>query len=530
MPALPDDRLDSWKAIAVYLNRSVRTVRRWERDEGLPVHRHVHRTLGTIYAHRSELDAWQLAAHRAPAPSSEPAKSIAVLPFQNLSVDAENEYFADGLTEEITITLSKLRALRVTSRTSSRTVRNSAKDISAIGAQLGVRYVVEGTVRRAGDRLRITAQLIDAPADDHVWGETFDGTVDDVFAIQERIARVIVDALKLRLSADEDEHLSERWIANLPAYDCYLRARHELWRWRKDAIDHAIDLLQNALAIIGENEKLLATLGLAYLQYREAAIDLTDRPITEAERCAARVFAIRPESGDALRLRGWIQYSRGDVQSAVRDLKSALAAQPGDADTLLLLSNCYLISGRVSHARPLIQRLLEIDPLTPLTRCMPAFADVMEGNLTDTVEPYRQMFEMDRSNPMARLFYIWALILNGRRDESKLLAEDFSAEVRETVPARIASFLAFGATAAITREVETMASATEMFPRLLAQGFAMLGMTEPAMRWLTIAIERGFINYPFLSKHDPFIAFLRDDARFQDAMESVRERWERFEA
>src|SRR5687767_13552845 len=122
------DRLDSWKEIAAYLKRSVRTVRRWEREEGLPVHRHQHHTLGSVYAHRSEVDAWQQSVRRAPL-TRDDSVSIAVLPFANLSTDPENEYFADGLTEEVTTSLSKVRALRVTSRTSARTVGGTAKGV-----------------------------------------------------------------------------------------------------------------------------------------------------------------------------------------------------------------------------------------------------------------------------------------------------------------------------------------------------------------------------------------------------------------
>jgi hypothetical protein len=146
------DRLESWKEIAAYLNRSVRTVRRWEAAEGLPVHRQMHRTLGSVYAFKSELDAWRqphpLRRSEPPSGAASEVMSIAVLPFVNLSPGPENEYFADGLTDEVIANLSKVRALRVISRTSSMALKGTNKDVKTIGRELGVRFVVEGSVRR----------------------------------------------------------------------------------------------------------------------------------------------------------------------------------------------------------------------------------------------------------------------------------------------------------------------------------------------------------------------------------------------
>ena len=541
MPQTPEDRLDSWKEIAAYLQRGVRTVRRWEKEEGLPVHRQVHQVLGSVYGYKSEIEAWRQRRARRPSerhvpPSTTTAavKSIVVLPFTNLSTDPENGYFADGLTDEVTAGLSHVRSLRVTSRTSSMTFKETTKDVRAIAAALGVRYVVEGSVRRAENRLRVTAQLIDAGADEHLWSDKYDGTIDDVFAIQERIARTIVDALELRLSADEDRRLAHRPIGDVRAYDCYLRARQEGWRWREDAIGHAIQLLHEALAIAGENADLYAALGRAYLQYREAGIDFGERPLGEAEHCARKVFALEPQSAAGLQLRGWIRYSRGDIQDAVLDLKRALAIEPNNADTLLLLTNCCLISGRMAAARPLIERLLAVDPLTPVSRCMPAWADVLEGRVESAVAPYRLMFEMDPGNPMARLFYVWILVINRRHEAAGAIADACPAEARGTVAVRIASFLVDAAAGkpadalTLTPDIEAVATATDVFPRFLAQGFAIAGMADRALDWLTVAVDRGFINYPYLAANDPALESIRSHPRFAQLMDRVRVSWERF--
>ena len=544
-PASAADRLDSWKQIAAYLKRGVRTVRRWERDEGLPVHRQIHRVLGSVYAFRSEIDAWQQsqgeqgrAARRQSAAESAAtgSPSIAVLSFASLSADPDNEFFADGLADEITADLCRIRALRVISRTSAATFKGSAKDAKTISRELGARFLLEGSVRRADNRIRITTQLVDAHTDTHVWAEKFDGGVDDLFAIQEQIARVVVGALKLQLTADEDRQLRERGIDNVHAYECYLRARQQGWRWRKDAIDQAIQLLRNGLAIVGDNARLYAALGVAYLQYREAGIDFGDGPVAEAEACARKVFELEPESAAGLQLRGWIHYSRARIQEAVGDLASALELEPNNADTLLLLSNCYLISGRVPAARPLLERLESIDPLTPLVRCMPAWADILEGNLAAAIEPYRQMFEMDSGNPMARLFYVWVLLINGRLESIPAIVESFPFEVRETVPARLAFLLVASLDErdgvrlpALGPHVESAARASDVFARLLAGAYARAGDTDNAIRWLQVAVDRGFINHPFLARVDPSLDNLRGEPRFQQLMETVRERWERFE-
>ena len=200
-----------------------------------------------------------------------------------------------------------------------------------------------------------------------------------------------------------------------------------------------------------------------------------------------------------------------------------------------LLANCYLISGRVTLARPLIERLLVVDPLTPLNRCLPGWADALEGNFEAAIDAYRDMFEMDPGNPVARLFYVWILVSAGRPDEAAPVARDFPDSARSTPAARVAALLTAGAAGGGTRPIvvpdtQETGDASDVFPRLIAQACAVAGDREAALRWLGVAVDRGFINYPYLAEHDPLLGPLRGDKRFQQLLDRVRTRWERFEA
>lgn len=540
------DRLSSWKEIATYLDRSVRSVRRWERTEQLPVHRHVNVKLGRVFAFTEELDAWSksraLAPAFVPASGSEArtfnSRSIAILPFQTReSAQNSDTYFAEGLTDEVTTALTRVGQLLVTSRRSATVSATRASTTKAVAAELGVRYLVEGSVRWSGRRFRVSATLIDAQLDIQRWADSFEGSLEDAFSVQEEIARRIVAALELQLSPDEVNHLHDRPFRNMPAFECYLRARHDMWRWSRDSIDNAVRLLHEALSLEGEHPRLYAALGVAHLQYRETGIDLTDAPLSEANGYVVRLMALDEHSACGRQLRGWISYSRGDIQRAVRDLRVALNLEPSNCDTLLLLTNCLLISGRGALAQPLLTRLLAIDPLTPITRCMPGYAAVLGGDVEAAIDPYRQMFEMDPSNPMARLFFAWALTLNHRDRDVVHLLQGLPAEQRSTIPARLLLFMgrmAAGsrqeALAELTPGIDAVARGTDVFPRLLAEVFALANLRVQAVRWLRIAVERGFINYPYLARTDNAFAQLRDDPTFRNVLKSVRDRWERFDA
>ena len=193
------------REIALYLKRGARTVQRWEREEGLPVHRLVHDKLGSIYAYQSELDAWWRSreaelANEPPLPP-EAAPSVAVLPFADMSQERDQAYFCEGMAEEILDALNRVQGLRVSSRTASFHFRTPDADTREIGRRLRVGTLLEGSVRKSGDQLRIVLQLTDAESGFHLWSGRYDRRMSDIFAIQQEIAENAVRALEATLSS-----------------------------------------------------------------------------------------------------------------------------------------------------------------------------------------------------------------------------------------------------------------------------------------------------------------------------------------
>lgn len=538
----PTDRLDSWKAIANYLGKSVRTARRWEAEEGLPVHRHMHKAQGSAYAYRSEIDAWrQRMAAPAPTaarpedapPAGDADRSVAVLPFSYLGRDERNAYIADGFTAEIITGLSRIRSLRVISWTSSMTLKGRARSAGEVGAELGVERIVEGTVQHEGAQIRVSARLVNVHSDDRVWSNAYAGELDNLFAIQERLAREVATFLDLSAPAAADR-LTDQPMADVTAWRCLVQARQAALRWQRKSIDQAVELLRQGISLAPDDARLHAALGRTWLHYREVGADLSARPLIEARACAAQVFTLQPGLAAGYQLAGWIHYAEADIQAAVRALKKAVAAEPWEPDTLALLANCYLISGRAAEAAPLIEQLVSIDPLTPLTHCMPGWAAAIEGDFSAATGPYRDMFTMDPANPLARLFLVYILAAAGQREDAWRLAVETPAATRDSLPGKLLGLFAHGldpAGAAPAPEIDgrLLAQGTEVLPRFLAQGYALAGAADEAVKWASVAVDRGFINYPFLAQHDPLLSALVGTPAYDALLEQVKVAWESFE-
>jgi len=473
-----------------------------------------------------------------PTPAT-PEKSIAVLPFTDLSPQKDQEYFCDGMTEEIITDLSLIQELLVISRSSAMTFKGSSKTVRDIAKELNIRYVMEGSVRKAGNDLRITAQLIDATNDAHLWAEKYSGTLDDVFDIQEKVARSIVNALRLRLSPIEEQKIDTRSIPNFKAYECYLKAQHEIWTLTEGGLKRALVYLENGLDIIGKNALLYAGMAYVYWQYVNLGIKGIDQDehIYKTELYVNKALDENPECGQAHLVLGLVNLLfRGNLQDSVRQFKRTLEHDPNVLDTLLILVLAYWEAGRISAALPLIEKCIAIDPFNPACYLHQSGVRFFDGRFGLALDSSSKALKMAPEAPFYSYWHALMLAYNDRSDEAISLIDHAARAASPDVQTELSLFLKFALKGEkqeiiplLTKDFVSNVRRDLQASYNLATFYARLGQNENALDWVENAVNRGFINYPFLNDHDPWLANIRSDPRFQKLMERVKYEWENFE-
>ncbi len=461
-------------------------------------------------------------------------KSIVVIPFDDISPDQDNEYFSDGLTEEIITDLSRISSLRVISRTSAMSYKKTDKDIKTIGDELNVQYVLEGSVRKIGDDLRITAQLIDAGSDAHVWADKYTGTLDDVFEMQEKVSRAIVDALKVTLSPDEDRMIADRPIDDPIAYEYYFKAKQETWKLTEGSLERARAYIQNGLDRIGDNVLLYKGMGYVEWQYYNIGLTSDKRHLDSVEEYAGKIFELEPESPHGYALLGRVQMSRGNPKQAVAYLKRVVAVNPNDLEALHWLEVIYAFIGKIDKAEEIAEKIKTIDPIIHDT--FQSWLLLCSGRFEDGYNFAREHYQSSTDDQRARLHYMVAAAYSGRLEEFYSVVDELAKDFPDRYLTDLSLFMknAYAGNSAeasryVTQEFEAISKRDWQYAWHVATGYSMLGEHDKALEWLGIAVERGFINYPLFAQYDPFLENLRSDDRFQRLMERVKLEWENFD-
>lgn len=303
--------------------------------------------------------------HPAPILPSKP--SIAVLPFQNLSGDPEQAYFADGVVEEIITALSRVRWLFVVARNSSFTYRGGAADLKQVGQQLGVSYVLEGSLRKSADRIRITGQLIEASTGTHLWADRFEGRLEDIFELQDEIAASVAGAIAPQMELAEIERAKNKPTASLNAYDCYLRGVAHVHRGTQEAIDEALPLFRRSIELDPEFAAAHAMAAWSYF-WRKINGWTGDRAweITEGERLARRAVELGRDDAVALTRGGHaLAHLAGDLDSGIALLDRAVFLNPNLASAWFLGGFLRTWHGECDEAIEHFERAMRLSPVDP---------------------------------------------------------------------------------------------------------------------------------------------------------------------
>ena len=401
--------------IAKRLMDPVPSVRRLRGTVPAPMDEAIARALAKVPADRFVTAGEFAGALTAPAPSRPRATAVAVLPFRNLSADPENEYFADGITEDVIAHLSKIRALKVISRNSVMPFKQRTQSLREIGATLGATALLDGSVRRAGNRVRIVAQLIDAESDQHLWGETYDRKLDDIFAIQTDVALHIADALKAELSGEEQTRVRKEPTHDLQAYQLFLQGRQFYIRYTPESIEQSIDYYDRAVARDPSFALALANLAMSYIELAEHGAMAPDLAHQRAESAVAEALRIDPELGAAHCTMAYLRTVRDyDWENAEAEFKRAIELSPSYGDAYDLYGRLCSALERYDEALQLLQRAQELDPLAH--RIDVATMLIRAGRYDEAIARARDAAEVD---PHARAWATlgWAKFLTGRHAE-----------------------------------------------------------------------------------------------------------------
>ncbi len=458
---------------------------------------------------------------------TEKKNSIAVLPFVDLSPEKDQEYFCDGLAEELISVLSMVSELHVVARTSAFSFKGKNEDIREIGRKLNVTTLLEGSVRKAGNRLRITAQLINTEDGFHLWTERFNRDLDDIFAIQDEISLAIVDSLKIKLLKAEKEAVVKRHTENSEAYNLYLQGRYFQDKSTRDSLLQAIQYFEQAVAKEPDYAKAIAGISLAYIQlgclyflpasevfpkakhFAANALEI-DETLTEAHTALAnikmfydwewdeaeqeikRALEINPSSTSALHTHALYCVLMGNKDKAIEEALKHVELDPVSFSACLQLGLFFLRSGMLSKAKDQFQKALELVPDHPYGLWMLGQALILDSNYDEGLSKINKAYNFSGSQPAILAGLGWSYAVSGQKDKAQKILEDLKKQTeKEYIP-----------------------------PFYFAKIHSGLGNKDQALDWLDKAYEEHDISLVHI-KTDETLDDLRSESRYISLLEKM---------
>ena len=569
-------RLDSWKEIAAYLKRDVTTVQRWEKREGMPVHRHLHDRMGSVYAFSSELDAWvqsrklTLEEEEKGLGAGRPANgevavrptgisrtrlwlvlggvaglalfvitylmlrdhaghttqpkimSLAVLPLSNLSGDSTQEYLADEMTEELCGRLARIHDLRVISRTSVMRFKGTKLSVPEIAKTLGVDALVEGSVMRQGSRIRVHAQLIRGSTDEHLWADEYDGELGDVLALESDVAQAIARKVEVTLTGQERQRLVATHHVSPEVYESFLKAQDQANNINSgDDLEKAIIDFKDTIS--KDPNFAPAYVGLASI-YQLQTTSLASVPPQDVRPkligAAKKAVELDPDLPEPHILLGEVYQRQWEWSDAEAEYKRALELSPNDAKAQEQFAIWLLCQGRTDEALMWIQRAREIDPL--------GHSGVSNGFILFHARRYDEAIRELRTVEAAypdHWYLGFALIANDEPDEAiKVLEKALSRDRAPTIMGVLVRAYAHAGRRAealrLVDELKQRQQKSYVPSAAFVHAYLGLGDNEQAFVWLEKAYQEKSNLLQLLKVH-PYFDPLRGDPRFTDLVHRV---------
>ena len=452
---------------------------------------------------------------------------VAVLPFSNISPDAKDEYFADGMTEELISTLSRIQGLRVIARTSVMQYKGVQKSVAEIGRDLNVKAVLEGSVRKSGNKLRITVQLIDAASQEHLWSEEYDRELTDVFVIQGNVAQRVAEALQVQLAADERTQIGKSWTGNVEAYTLYLRGRYAWNKRSPPDLLESVEYFKKAAQKDPHYALAYAGLADAYTLLGNYYVLPPTDAYTQAQTAAMKALEIDESLAEAhTSLAFALMHYHWDWTGAEKEFKRAIELNPSYAVGVSWYAYFLTVTGRFSEAVNVRTRAQELDPLSIVVSSDVGLTLYFARKYDETVEQFHKTLSSDPSF-YAAYIPLGAALLHLHRSDEAIAAFKKARIFSQNHPipsAALAYALAISGkkeeALKIAEDLKKISSRSYVSPYWIAIIYAGLGDDNSAFDWL----ERGIASHDgsmIFLKVEPILDRLRPDPRFGRLLASV---------